>query len=225
MYKFIIIFLCLTSFLNAQNNDSFNNSRYLEDQIYIGLSYITILNSPEGVKQNGFSNGLALGFIKDIPLNDQGNIAFGIGLGYGRNTYFQNIKISRPDKITIFEILEDGEFKNNKFSSHNIEFPIEFRWRTSTIEKYKFWRVYTGAKISYSFYNNAKLRQETNTTKISGISEIRNLQYGLTMAVGYGTWNFNFYYGLSDLFSDAYLSEASPIKIHDFRIGLIFYIL
>ena len=108
MYKFIIIFLCLTSFLNAQNNDSFNNSRYLEDQIYIGLSYITILNSPEGVKQNGFSNGLALGFIKDIPLNDQGNIAFGIGLGYGRNTYFQNIKISRPDQITIFEILEDG---------------------------------------------------------------------------------------------------------------------
>lgn len=225
MYKFIIIFLCLTSFLNAQNNDSFKTTKYLEDQIYIGLSYITILNSPEGVKQNGFSNGLALGFIKDLPLNDQGNLAFGIGLGYGRNTYFQNIKITKPDQITIFEILEDDTFKNNKFSSHNIEFPIEFRWRTSTIEKYKFWRIYPGAKISYSFYNNAKLRQDPNTTKISGIAEIRNWQYGLTMSVGYGTWNFNFYYGLSDLLSDAYLSETTPIKINDFRIGLIFYIL
>ncbi|MDH5412778.1 MAG: PorT family protein [Flavobacteriaceae bacterium] len=225
MHKLIIIFLFITSFLNAQNSNSFKADRYLEDQIYIGLSYITILNSPEGVSQNGFSNGLALGFVKDLPLNEKGNLAFGIGLGYGRNTYFQNIKISRPDLITIFEILEDGEFKNNKFSSHNIEFPIEFRWRTSTLEKYKFWRIYTGAKISYSFYNNAKLRQDPNTIKISGISEITNWQYGLTLAVGYGTWNFNFYYGLTDLFSDAYLGESTPIKINDFRIGLIFYIL
>lgn len=225
MHKLIIIFLLLASSLYAQNNEPFKTTRYLEDQLYIGLSYITILNAPEGVSQNGFSNGFALGFIKDLPLNDKGNLAFGIGLGYGRNTYFQNIKISKPDLGTVFEILEDGEFKNNKFSSHNIEFPIEFRWRTSTLEKYKFWRIYTGAKISYSFYNNAKLKQDTNTFKISGISEIRNLQYGLTMAVGYGTWNFNFYYGLSDLFSDAYLTESTPIKINDFRIGLIFYIL
>lgn len=225
MHKLIIIFLLLASSLHAQINDPFKTTKYLEDQLYIGLSYITILNSPEGVSQNGFSNGLALGFIKDLPLNEKGNLAVGIGLGYGRNTYFQNIKISKPDLVTVFEILEDGEFKNNKFSSHNIEFPIEFRWRTSTLEKYKFWRIYTGAKISYSFYNNAKLKQDTNTLKISGISEIRNLQYGLTMAVGYGTWNFNFYYGLSDLFSDAYLTEATPIKINDFRIGLIFYIL
>ncbi len=225
MHKLIIIFLLLATSLHAQINDPFKTTKYLEDQLYIGLSYITILNSPEGVSQNGFSNGLALGFIKDLPLNEKGNLAVGIGLGYGRNTYFQNIKISKPDLVTVFEILEDGEFKNNKFSSHNIEFPIEFRWRTSTLEKYKFWRIYTGAKISYSFYNNAKLKQDTNTLKISGISEIRNLQYGLTMAVGYGTWNFNFYYGLSDLFSDAYLTEATPIKINDFRIGLIFYIL
>lgn len=225
MHKLIIIFFLLATSLHAQINDPFKTTKYLEDQLYIGLSYITILNSPEGVSQNGFSNGLALGFIKDLPLNEKGNLAVGIGLGYGRNTYFQNIKISKPDLVTVFEILEDGEFKNNKFSSHNIEFPIEFRWRTSTLEKYKFWRIYTGAKISYSFYNNAKLKQDTNTLKISGISEIRNLQYGLTMAVGYGTWNFNFYYGLSDLFSDAYLTEATPIKINDFRIGLIFYIL
>lgn len=225
MHKLIIIFLLLATSLHAQINDPFKTTKYLEDQLYIGLSYITILNSPEGVSQNGFSNGLALGFIKDLPLNEKGNLAVGIGLGYGRNTYFQNIKISKPDLVTVFEILEDGEFKNNKFSSHNIEFPIEFRWRTSTLEKYKFWRIYTGAKISYSFYNNAKLKQDTNTLKISGISEIRNLQYGLTMAVGYGTWNFNFYYGLSDLFSDAYLTESTPIKINDFRIGLIFYIL
>lgn len=225
MHKLIVIFLFLTSSLYAQNNDPFKATKYLEDQLYIGLSYITIRNSPEGVSQNGFSNGLALGFIKDLPLNEKGNLAFGIGLGYGRNTYFQNIKISKPDLITVFEILEDGEFKNNKFSSHNIEFPLEFRWRTSTLEKYKFWRIYTGVKISYSFYNNAKLRQDPNTIKISGISEIRNWQYGLTMSVGYGTWNFNFYYGLSDLFSDAYLSESTPIKINDFRIGLVFYIL
>ena len=64
-----------------------------------------------------------------------------------------------------------------------------------------------------------------NTYKIKGLSEINKWQYGLTLAVGYGTWNFNFYYGLEDLFSNASLNGMSPIEIRDFRIGLIFYIL
>ncbi len=224
MSKIIFLFLILTTVLSAQNNDTIKSTKYLEDQIYIGLSIISLTNLSDDVAQSGFSNSFGLGFIKDIPTTTKGNFAFGIGLGYGRSTYFQNIKITEIDNINNFEIAGD-EVNKNKFSIHSIDIPLEIRLRTSTIDKYKFWRVYAGGKVSYVFASNAKFKEAGNTFKIKGLSEINNLQYGLTLAVGYGTWNFNFYYGLRDLFSNAKLDGITPIEIRDLRIGLIFYIL
>jgi len=224
MSKIILLFLILTSVVNAQNYDTIKNTRYLEDQFYISLSVITLTNLSDDVAQSGFSNSFGVGFIKDIPVNAKGNFAFGIGMGYGRSTYFQNIKITELDNITQYEIAGD-DIKNNKFSLQSIDLPLEIRLRTSTIDKYKFWRVYGGAKISYVFASNSKFKEAGNTYKIKGLSDINNWQYGLTLAVGYGTWNFNFYYGLSDIFSNANLNATTPIEIRDFRIGLIFYIL
>jgi hypothetical protein len=224
MYKTFFLFLLISSILRAQSNDTIKNAKYLEDQIYIGFSIATLINTPKGIAQNGFSNSIELGVIKDIPVNDKGDFAFGIGLGYGRNTYFQNIKIEKINNITQFQIVSE-EFKNNKFSMHTIDIPLEIRWRTSTIDKYKFWRIYAGGKLSYVFASNAKIKEPGNTIKVKGISEINKLQYGLKLAVGYGTWNFNFYYGLTDLFSNANLNGTTPIEVRDFRIGLIFYIL
>ena len=220
----LFLFLLISSTLNAQVKDSIKNTPYLEDQIYVGFSIITLIKTPRGVTQNGFSNSLELGFIKDFPLNDEGTLAVGIGLGYGRNTYFQNIKIEEVNTITQFTLVE-GSFKNNKFSTHAIEVPLEIRWRTSTSTEYKFWRIYVGGKVSYTFASNARLKSQGNTMRVRGVSEIEKLQYGLKMAVGYGTWNFNFYYGLSDIFSNANLNGTTPLKLRDFRIGLIFYIL
>ena len=225
MNRIVHLFLFFTLVLSAQDNDTIKNTTYLEDQIYIGFSIITIVNTPNEVNQNGFSNSLELGVIKDMPINDRGSFAVGLGLGYGRNTYFQNIKIYEVNNITQFQIAEEG-FKNNKFSTHTIDMPLEIRWRTSTIDKYKFWRIYAGGKLSYVFASNSKFKGQGSTTiNEKGISEINKWQYGLKLAAGYGTWNFNFYYGLSNLFSGAILNETTPLKINDFRIGLIFYIL
>lgn len=228
MVRCFLFFFISCSFLSAQSNiiksnDTIKDNRYLEDQIYIGLSYTLMDKLPDSISSNGFSNSLTLGFIKDIPLNVARNFALGIGLGYGRHTYYQNLKITKLDDVMQFNVADD--FKNNKFSIHAIEIPLELRWRTSTIDRYKFYRVYFGGKISYAFATNAKFRGNNNTIKIKGIDEINKLQYGLSLSMGYGTWNLNIYYGLSDLFSDAELSENKPIKIRDFRVGLIFYIL
>jgi len=224
MSRILFLFLFLASTLSAQDSDTIKSTTYLEDQVYIGFSIVTLTNTPDEVTQNGLSNSLELGFIKDFPLNSKGDFAIGIGLGYGRNTYFQNIKIEEFNTTTQFQIAVE-DFKNNKFSMHTIDIPLEIRWRTSTIDKYKFWRIYAGVKLSYVVASKAKFKEPGSTIKVKGISEINELQYGLKLAVGYGTWNFNFYYGLTDLFSNASLNETTPIEIRDFRIGLIFYIL
>ncbi len=224
MRTFFLVILFLTSIpASAQHLDSINDNRYLEDQLYIGLSYITLINIPDEVFQNGFSNSLHLGFIKDIPLNLDRNVALGIGLGYGRNTYYQNIKITKTPQDQLFQIIEGG-FRSNKFSIHALEVPLELRWRTSTPTKYKFIRIYTGGKLSYAFAANSRLRTSAFNKKTKKLSKINPLQYGITFSIGYGAWNANFYYGLSDIFKNAYLKDT-PIKLRDFRIGLIFYIL
>lgn len=220
----LLFFLCTTIPISAQHLDSINDTRYLEDQFYAGLSYITLRNIPDGVFQNGFSNSLQFGFIKDIPLNLERNVALGIGLGYGRNTYYQNIKITKIPEGQLFQIIEGG-FRSNKFSIHAVEVPLEFRWRTSTPTKFKFVRIYTGGKLSYAFAANTRLRTSGSNNKIKNLSKINPLQYGFTFSVGYGAWNANFYYGLSNIFKNAYLAEDTPIELRDFRIGLVFYIL
>ncbi|HHC80907.1 MAG TPA: PorT family protein [Flavobacteriia bacterium] len=225
MSRIFFTFLLLSSVLRAQETDTIKSSRYLEDQIYIGFSIATLIKIPNEVVQNGFSNSFEIGFIKDFPFTERGNFALGIGLGYGRNTYFQNIKIEKIGAVTEFQTVVTDNFKNNKFSVHSVELPFEIRWRTSTISKYKFWRIYVGTKVSYVFTSNAKFKEIGSTIKIKKIPEINKLQFGLRLAAGYGTWNFNFYYGLTDLFSNASLNETTPLRARDFRIGLIFYIL
>lgn len=229
--QFFIVFFIFCSFLkaNTQENsiilkDSVSDNQYLEDQIYVGLSYILMDKLPDSISSNGFSNSLVLGFIKDIPLNERRNFALGIGLGYGRHTYYQSLKITKPNSITQFDVAKN--FRSNKFSMHAVELPLEIRWRTSTADKYKFYRIYFGGKISYAFATNAKFRGSgaEGTIKINGVDELNKLQYGLSLSMGYGTLNVNVYYGLSDLFSNAMINNT-PIKMRDFRVGLIFYIL
>jgi len=222
-YFFLVLF---TSASWAQTIDSTKATPYLEDQIYLGLSYINLVSNADAVNANGFSNSLTFGFIKDFPFTLRGNLAMGVGLGYGRNTYYQNIKLQEIGGATTFETVADAsEFKNNKFSAHLVELPIEFRWRTSTYDKYKFWRIYTGLKFGYVFASNAKFKGTSETINSKGISAMNNFQYGATFSAGYGTWTFNFYYGLSKLFKNAQLPDTDPLNLTDFRLGLIFYIL
>jgi len=227
MKYIILMFISLLSvFSSAQIKDSTNTNKYLEDQFYVGITYNTLYDVPENIDQNGFSNGISFGYFKDLPINSNRNFGFGLGLGYGRNTYFQNIKIEEVNGVTVYEEAED--FNRNKFSLHSVDLPLEIRWRTSNPTKYKFWRVYTGAKFSYVFASNSKLTTESGKTKVRGLEDVNKFQYGVTFGGGFGTWNLNVYYGLNSIFSSSATlnnDTATPINGKDLRVGLIFYIL
>lgn len=220
--RIILVLLLSTYFGFSQSKDSID-TRYLEDQIYLGITYNVLSKRPSSVTSNGFSNGIFVGYIKDIPLNAERNFGIGLGLGYARNTYFQNLKITEVNNTTVFEPVV-GTFDRNKFSLHSLELPFEIRWRTSSATKYKFWRIYSGVKFGYVFASNAKLKQN-GTTFIQNIDEVNTFQYGLTFSLGYGTWNASIYYGLNDIFSGATLLENNEsVDSKELRIGLIFYI-
>ena len=224
MYKnwVTICFFIFFIKLQAQVNKDTIDLKYLEDQLYLSLTYNVLINNPTTISQNGFSGGVSFGFIKDIPLNQKRNIGLGIGLGYAYNTYIQNLKIIRENQATLFETAQD--YKTNRLGISSVEFPIEIRLRNSTPLKYKFWRVYGGIKFSYALSVKTTFSDETETLTTKNIPEFNRIQYGLTLATGYSTWNLYVYYSLNPFFKDASFN-GKELSLKDFNIGLKFYIM
>jgi len=203
------------------------DSLYREDQFYIGVTYNLLGSLPSGISQNGFSNGFHLGFIRDMPINKRRNLAFGLGIGYSWNSFNQNLLISKgTSNEYVYSIIEDNSvFSKNKFSQHLVEFPFEFRWRSSTQSEYKFWRIYTGFKTGFVVINASKYEGSPENAKYRNIKDFNDLQYGLTFGIGYNTWNFYLYYALNPIFDSNALLNNNTLEMNAIKIGLIFYIL
>lgn len=216
MRKFLFLVLLISSCVKAQSDSTFVDNKYLEDQIYLNLTYISLLNTPPPISQSGFSFGLGGGFIKDLPVNSKRNVAFGVGLGYGFNNYYFNVRFENEEPN------EDKTTLNSKIMLHVVELPLEFRFRTSTATRYKFWRFYPGFKISYAFAENLSLGKDADF-EVEGVAQYNDFLYGLTFSAGYNKWNIHLYYGLNDLITNAEGNDYE-FAITDFRIGLVFYV-
>jgi len=202
------------------------DSLYKEDQFYFGITYNLLTNMPNGMSQNGFSSGFHFGFIKDMPINKNRNWALGLGLGYSTNSINQNLLISKDQQGSFnYELLGSSQFIKNKLSRHLFEVPFELRWRTSTPDNYKFWRIYTGFKLGYVFASNAKHKGSSQSNKIANIEDFDKLQYGLTLSIGYNTWNAYMYYGLNSIFKKAAILDGKPMDFRAVKVGLMFYVL
>lgn len=204
------------------------DSLYREDQIYAGLTFNLLSNGPANFAQNGLSAGLQLGFIRDFPINKRRNKAIGIGIGLAADTYNQNLRIGVEEDgtKTSFEITPDNvDVTNNRFTTYTLEFPIEYRWRTSTPTKYAFWRIHVGAKLGYIFSFKSTYEDATETEVLDTITEVNTFQYGPAFSFGYGAFNFQGYYGLNTLFADTARVEGQEVGLQVIRLGLVFYFL
>ncbi len=200
------------------------DSLYREDQFYLSLTYNRLLEAPEGFKQQRFSAGISGGFVRDMPINKRRNIAFATGVGFTYNNYFQNLGITGDKKNAVYTVLDPKDFSRNKFSQFLIDVPLEFRWRTSTPETYRFWRVYGGVKLSYLLYDTSVLKSATGKLKITNNDDFTKFQYGVYLATGFNTWNIYGYYGLNDLFKSAN-TATEKVNLNTLNFGIIFYIL
>ena len=227
-YALLYILFFVFTALHAQDTlqTQTANPKYLEDQFYAGITYNLVLEKPDNVSQNNFSNGFLLGFIKDIPLNERRNMGFGIGLGYASNSYYTNLRAGEVANETIYEVIDPSvSYKRNKIETHLVELPVEFRWRTSTVTSYKFWRVYGGIKLGYVFANVSKYIESGQKDKFSN-PDIQKFQYGLYISFGYNTWNFYANYQLHPILQkNVFTTSGEEIKMKALKVGLIFYLL
>jgi hypothetical protein len=225
IHVFLFLFCNVFVAVYAQTNKVVeSDSLYREDQIYIGVTYNALVNLPNGASQNSFSTGFHVGLIRDFPINKQRDVAIGLGLGYSINTFNQNIRISATSPPT-YTILKGIDYSKNNFSQHLLEAPLEFRWRTSNAETYKFWRVYTGVKVGYLLVSKSVYKGKPENETHRGLAGLNTWQYGLTLSVGYNTWNGYVYYGLNPIFDSNASTSTQSIEMNALKIGLIFYLL
>lgn len=226
---FLLFFLPVCLYAQTEGDTNEANPRYFEDQFYLGITYNFLLNQPEGVNQQSLSYGLQGGFIKDIPLNNDGTVGLGVGVGFGLNTYYTNVRATELASGVQYVIIdEDVPYKRSKLETHSLELPIEFRWRNSTAAEYKFWRIYTGIKFAYVYDARSKfVPREEAGIGIDSFSnpDARQLQYGLTFNFGYNSFNAHVYYSLTNLLTDDVFLGQETIQMRPLRVGLIFYIL
>jgi hypothetical protein len=203
------------------------DSLYREDQFYFSVTYNMFTDIPQKFKQNKFSLGLSGGFLRDMPINKSRTVAIAAGLGLSYQNYYQNFAVSKDGNGTIvYNVVDAGEIASNRYRQYSVDLPIEFRWRNSTYESTKFWRIYAGVKLSYLFSNSSILDDGENKYKINNNSNINKFQYGPYLSAGYNTWNLYLYYGLSPLFKDGTTTlNGEKISMKTLNAGLIFYIL
>ena len=220
-----LIYILLFSILSYSQIDEVDD-KYREDQIYFGVFYNSLINSPTDFNQNKFSSSINLGFIRDIPLNKSRNFGLGLGLGYSNSSFHNNLKFSNANNQLDAKIVSNlDSFTKNKWVLNELELPFEIRWRTSTPENYKFWRIYFGLKTSYIISSKVKYESPSNNQTIRDLP-FNNFQSGFTLNAGNNTWNLGVYLGLQPLFDEEFAKNHINIKnIKQFKVGLIFYIL
>jgi hypothetical protein len=199
------------------------DSLYREDHFYLGVTYNSLQNKPDGVSQKSFSPGFSFGYLRDIPLNKNRTFAIAPGIGFAYLGYKKNLVAEDINDAIVYDV--ESSFKTNVFSQYFIEAPIEFRWRTSTPESHRFFRIYTGFKVGYLLYDTAKFEIDGQSKRITNNKDLTQFTYGTYMAIGYNTINFYIYYGLNPIFkSNAKLNDET-IALKTLNIGLQFYIL
>lgn len=230
LFPAFLLFISCLNFLAAQekvDKEFSGDPLYREDQFYIGITYNFLANKPEMPKNQGLSGGIHGGYLRDIPLNKRRNVAVAVGLGFVYDQFGHNFFIGRnQEEQTIFRILDEHvHYDRNRFNMAGIEIPIEFRWRTSTATEYRFWRIYAGARIGYSYWYKSSFTQENNRVVLTKIPEFQPFRISGTLAFGYSTFNFFVSYTFNPLFKEESIIDNIDIDFNAVKIGLLFYIL
>jgi hypothetical protein len=234
MRLFLGCFLFISFFKGFSQGNEFSidtlhvkiDSLYREDQFYAGINYNSLLNKPAGLSQDKISFGFSAGFLRDMPVNKSRTVAIASGVGLSFNNYIQNMAITGSNNNPIYGVIPSNvNYTKNRFEQLRVEVPIEFRWRNSTPETYKFWRIYGGFKLSYLLLDKSVYEDDQTKVIINNNKDFNNFLYGAYVSAGYNTINLYAYYGLNSLFKSSAKVNNEAIQMNTLSIGIMFYIL
>jgi hypothetical protein len=217
MLKVLLCFLIFTPCLFAQN--SFQQD-YREDQVILGISYPFFTNAAPEITQNRFSHSLQAGFVRDMPINQRRNLACGLGLGVSYNVVYNNLRLT--DDSQSFAFISNPD--TNQWTWTELTLPLEFRWRTSAADVYKFWRIYGGITAIYTLHAQQNYQQSGFKPRFSSLP-FEQFRFAFHLSVGNNTWNIYYLHSINSLLESS--QTAENVTLNDLgyaKIGLNFYL-
>lgn len=238
-FLFVVVFFSQSSYAQADDDGMIERKKeeiktreygkkYLEDQFYLGFTYDYFAAKARNVVQHNLSRGIHLGMLRDIPLNERRNMGFAVGLGYSYSLIYSNLVSFSVDNVRTYYIAEnlsDLNINKNYLEMHTIEVPLEFRWRTSTAEKHKFARVYSGIRLGYVAGATSLYRHNELTSYFNNPDVEKKWHFKVFTVFGYNTWNFFVQYNLTPIFKGVTTEDGTSLKSSVLQMGLMFYIL
>lgn len=195
-FKISATLLLVTLSLSIQAGDYFKKDRLLFD-----FYSPTWVNGPNDLNTDPtFSFAFAYG--KDVAFSKDSKFSWFYALGYDFNNINHNLNLKSIQslELTPRELgsrILNVPFSINRLSSHYLELPIEFRYRTQTKNPF---RVFVGAKGGYLVKSKYELDEGLGDTyERKNLGELERFKYGLTFRIGYGLINLYAYYGLNAL--------------------------
>ncbi len=217
----VLILMGILGFGQSDQNTSFS---YREDQIYLGLSFMSIVRNQSDFFQRGVSSHFQIGIVRDFPLSANGRWAIGFGLGYSTAQFSSNLKrlSSAMVQSPAYELRAETNSSTQANGFQSIEFPIALRWRNSSPYDYQFWRIHSGIKFLWNI--SAKSKFENSKTNI--LNEISRWSSDFFLAFGYNTWNIYVAYELKPVLTNLRIIQSeNSLRINALKLGLIFFLL
>ena len=139
----------------TKENDEYDMKNYKgepSDRLILEINHTGWLNAPKGVTMSWKSIGFNIALMLDKSIG-RSNFSIGYGIGFFSHNFHSNADfVYRYDSLNKFNVTEivpkTNNYTINRFAQKIVEVPLEIRFRTKTISKFK---IMLGGKIGYVF--------------------------------------------------------------------------
>lgn len=187
------------------------------DQFKIDLFSEIWMGAPDSANMSALAPGFAIGFLKDLPINE--HFSFAAGLQFrSAHIYGESQMTSITDTIDTYTVFADHpdtlSLDKSKFATHGFELPIEFRWRSDKNASGNHWKIAVGASLGYNVSAYTKARY-------GGYGQVRNyifddynkFHYGAHLRLGVAGVGIFANYQFSPVFSSDRSADIVPLTV------------
>lgn len=209
----------------TQTEDEYDLKNYKSDpndRLIFEINHTGWLNQPNNIKTNWKSIGVNFALMFDKPLGHS-NFSIGYGIGIFSHNYHSNAEfVYRYDSLKKYTVTDmvpkTNNYTINRFAQKIIEAPLEIRFRTKTISKFK---IMLGGKVGYVVSDFRKVFDDKGKFKIYDTKNLNYLRYGVVFRIGVEQICFTASYYFSDVFVKN--KGVNGITPYSFGIAIIPY--
>jgi hypothetical protein len=193
------------------------------DRLILEINHTGWLGIPAQVAQSSSKCiGFNVALMFDKPIGHSA-FSFGYGIGFFSHNFHSNADfVYRYDSIKKHNVTDmiprTTNYNINRFGQKILEIPLELRFRTKTLYKFK---VMLGGKFGYVIQDFRKVFDDTGKFKIYDTKNMNYLRYGVVLRIGVEQVCFTASYYFSEVFNKN--GGVNGITPYSFGIAIIPY--